>query len=98
MQPTGQTGLSGDTMEPVWVTLLSAIILGPIVALIQKGRKENRDDHNVVSSMLRMVKDDIIHLHHKIDHVDQQMDKVEDKIDEHVKSHRRKKIILVLNY
>jgi DNA anti-recombination protein RmuC len=85
-------------MEPVWVTILCAIILGPIVALIQMGRKENKQDHNVVANLLGRVKDDIIDLHHKIDHVDNHIDKVEDKIDNHVKSHRRKKIILVLHY
>jgi hypothetical protein len=84
-------------MEAVIVALIAAGG-GVIAALVQKGRRENREDHNVVANMLITVKDDIIHLHHKIDHVDDQLTKVEDKIDDHVQSHRRKKIILVLKH
>lgn len=77
-------------MEAITVAVIAAV--GAILAaLVQKGRQENRDDHNVVANMLVLVKDDIIHLHKKIDHVDDQIDKVEDKIDNHVQSHRRKK-------
>jgi uncharacterized membrane protein len=57
---------------------------------VQRGRKENKDDHNVVANLLVNVKDDIIHLHHKLDHLDEQVDKVDDKIDVHLKSHRGK--------
>jgi uncharacterized membrane protein len=71
------------------VSLIAA--LGAVLAaLVQKGRKENKDDHNVVASLLVNVKDDIIHLHKKIDHLDDQVDKVDDKIDVHLKSHRGK--------
>lgn len=84
-------------MEAITVAVIAAV--GAILAaLVQKGRQENRDDHNVVANMLVLVKDDIIHLHKKIDHVDDQIDKVEDKIENHVQSHRRKKIILVLQF
>lgn len=76
-------------MEAVTVAIIAAIG-GILAALVQKGRKENRDDHNVVATMLHSVKDDIINLHHKIDHVDVQVDKVDDKIDMHIRSHRRK--------
>jgi uncharacterized membrane protein len=73
----------------ILVSLIAAI--GAILAaLVQKGRKENKDDHNVVASLLVNVKDDIIHLHKKIDHLDDQVDKVDDKIDVHLKSHRGK--------
>jgi uncharacterized membrane protein len=71
------------------VALIAAV--GAIIAaLVQQGRKENKDDHNVVAGLLVNVKDDIIHLHHKLDHLDDQVDKVDDKIDVHLKSHRRK--------
>ncbi len=84
-------------MEAVFVALIAAVG-GILAALVQKGRKENKDDHNVVANLLIGVKDDIIHLHEKIDHVDDQVDKVDDKIDMHIKWHRKtKKIILVLN-
>jgi hypothetical protein len=75
-------------MEAIFVALIASIG-GVLAALVQKGRKENRDDHNTVSSLLYDVKDDIVNLHYKVD-------KVDDKIDGHIQSHRRKKIILVL--
>lgn len=76
-------------MEAVIVATIAAVG-GILAALVQKGRAENKADHNVVADMLVNVKDDIINLHHKIDHVDEQVDKVDDKIDMHIKSHRRK--------
>jgi len=77
-------------MEAIIVALIAAV--GAVLAaLVQKGRVENKQDHNVVAEMLVSVKDDIINLHHKIDHVDDQVDKVDDKIDMHIKSHRRNK-------
>jgi uncharacterized FlaG/YvyC family protein len=56
-----------------WSTILSAIILGPVVALLQKARKENRDDHAVVAEMLQ--------------EVGKTIDKVDQKIDRHVQWH-----------
>ncbi len=83
-------------MEAIFVALIAAVG-GVLAALVQKGRKENKDDHNVVANLLIGVKDDIIYLHEKLDHVDDQVDKVDDKIDMHIKWHRKtKKIILVL--
>lgn len=77
-------------MEAITVAIVAAV--GTILAaLVQKGRNENKEDHGKVVGILSTVKDDIIALHNKIDHVDHQVDKVEDKIDEHIQSHRRKK-------
>lgn len=73
-------------MEAVVVAIIAAVG-GVLAALVQKGRKENREDHNVVANMLVHVKDDIINLHHKIDHVDHQVDKVDEKLDKHIDSH-----------
>jgi Na+-translocating ferredoxin:NAD+ oxidoreductase RnfG subunit len=73
-------------MEAIAVAVIAAVG-GVLAALVQKGRKENREDHNVVADMLLHVKDDIINLHHKIDHVDEQVDKVADNLDEHIKWH-----------
>lgn len=77
-------------MDPTIVVALIAAVGGILAALVQKGRKENKSDHNVVANLLVNVKDDIIHLHQKVDHLDDQIDKVDDKIDVHLKSHRRK--------
>lgn len=73
-------------MEAVVVAIIAAVG-GILAALVQKGRKENREDHNIVANMLVHVKDDIINLHHKIDHVDHQVDKVDEKLDKHIDSH-----------
>ena len=77
-------------MDQTIAVALIAAIGAVLAALVQKGRKENKDDHNVVAGLLINVKDDIIHLHKKLDHLDDQVDKVDDKIDVHLKSHRRK--------
>ena len=77
-------------MDSTIIVAIIASVGGVIAALIQKGRKENKDDHNVVADLIIGVKDDIIQLHHKIDHVDDQVEKVDDKIDMHIKWHRKK--------
>lgn len=76
-------------MEAVIVAVIASV--GAVLAaLVQKGRAENKADHNVVADMLVTVKDDIINLHHKIDHVDEQVDKVDDKLDGHIDWHMKK--------
>lgn len=77
-------------MDSAIIVSLIAALGAVLAALVQRGRKENKDDHNVVANLLVNVKDDIIHLHKKIDHLDDQVDKVDDKIDVHLKSHRGK--------
>ena len=42
-------------MEPVWVTLAVAIILGPLVAVIQNLRKENSEQHAESRELLEQV-------------------------------------------
>lgn len=59
-------------MEAVIVAAIAAVG-GVITALVQKSRKENRDDHNVVAGLVSGVKDELFNLHHKIDKVDNQM-------------------------
>ena len=76
-------------MEAAIVAIITAIG-GILMALVQKGRKENKNDHNVVATMLVDVKDEIINLHHKIDHVDEQVDKVDDQMHDHMMWHYRK--------
>lgn len=76
-------------MEAIIVAVIAAV--GAVLAaLVQKGRAENKADHNVVADMLITVKDDILNLHHKIDHVDEQVDKVDDKLDGHIDWHMKK--------
>lgn len=77
-------------MDSTIIVAIIAAVSAVIASLIQKGRKENKDDHNVVADLIIGVKDDIIQLHHKIDHVDDQVEKVDDKIDMHIKWHREK--------
>lgn len=77
-------------MEAITVAMIASI--GTIIAaLVQKGRVENKKDHGRVVGLLSSVKDDIIDLHRKIDHVDYHVDRVDDKIDAHIQSHRRNK-------
>ncbi len=76
-------------MEAAIVAIITAIG-GILVALVQKGRKENKSDHNIVATMLIDVKDEILNLHHKIDHVDEQVDKVDDQMHDHMMWHYKK--------
>ena len=59
-------------IEAIVVATIAAVG-GVLAALVQKGRKENRDDHNVVAGLVSGVKDELFNLHHKIDKVDDQM-------------------------
>lgn len=59
-------------IEAIVVATIAAVG-GVLAALVQKGRKENRDDHNVVAGLVSGVKDELLNLHHKIDKVDDQM-------------------------
>jgi len=55
-----------------------------IVALIQKSRKENKEDHNVVAELLHDVSRDVSKVEVKLDHV-------EYKLDTHIKEHKTTK-------
>jgi len=69
-------------MEAVIVAAIAAVG-GVITALVQKSRKENRDDHNVVAGLVSGVKDELFNLHHKID-------KVDDAMNDHIMWHYEK--------
>lgn len=60
-------------METPIVVAIISLIGGIIVSLIQKGRKENKIDHNTVASLLHDVHRDVV--------------KVENKLDDHIKEH-----------
>ena len=53
-------------MEAVLVAIIAAIG-GILAALVQKGRKENREDHNVVANLLHVVHQDVKTVENKID-------------------------------
>jgi len=55
------------------VPIVVAIIGGPLVVVLQRLRKENREDHAIVKRLL--------------DKIDHKVDRVDGKIDEHIKWH-----------
>lgn len=76
-------------MEAIIVAAIAAVG-GVVTALVQRMRSENRDDHSRVAGLLCTVKDELLNLHHKIDHVDQQVEKVDDQMHEHMMWHYKK--------
>ena len=76
-------------MEAIIVAVIAATG-GILAALVQKSRAENKSDHNIVAGMLIEVKDEMLHLHHKLDHLDEQVDKVDDQMTDHMMWHYRK--------
>ena len=64
-------------MEIVYASLVTAVS-GILIALIQKFRKENREDHGVVASLLEMLHSDVNQIDIKLDrHID---DHLKDKL------------------
>ena len=68
-------------METPVIVAIVGLVGGVIVALIQKGRKENKTDHNVVANLLHEVHKDVGKVEDKLDHV-------EDKLDNHISQHK----------
>lgn len=63
-------------MEAILVALIAAIG-GILVALIQRGRKDNREDHNVVAGMIQSLHSDVQSVDKKIDsHISWHLDKI----------------------
>jgi hypothetical protein len=57
------------------VVAIIASIGGILAALIQKGRKENKDDHNHVVSMIKVLHKDVSKVDQKIsNHIDWHLD------------------------
>ena len=77
-------------MTEAIVVAVIAAVGGVLAALVQKSRKENKTDHGVVAGLINDVKDELLHLHHKIDHVDSQVDKVDDQMQDHMMWHYKK--------
>lgn len=72
-------------MEAIIVTVIG-VVGAVLVALIEKGRRENKSDHNVVSEKL-----DIIgkNLGRSIDRVEATVARNESKLDEHIRDHAK---------
>jgi hypothetical protein len=67
-----------------WALLLSAVVTGAfgvLVAAIQKFKKENASDHEVVMGMLKMV-------YKKQTNVEDKIDRVDSKLDSHIHNHK----------
>jgi hypothetical protein len=67
-----------------WALLLSAVVTGAfgvLVATIQKFKKENASDHEVVMGMLKMV-------YKKQTNVEDKIDRVDSKLDSHIHNHK----------
>lgn len=70
-------------MDSGWAVFLSAVVAGSfsvLVAVIQKFKKENASDHEVVMGMLKMV-------YKKQTNVEDKIDKVADRLTDHIKHH-----------
>lgn len=72
-------------MEQITVALIG-LVGAILVALIEKGRRENKADHNVVAEKLDMVGKS---LGRSIDRVEQTVIRNEQKIDQHINDHAR---------
>lgn len=71
------------SMEAIIVAIIS-IIGGVLVALIEKGRRENRSDHISTSEKIDLVGKS---LGRSIDRVERSLERTEQKIDQHIRDH-----------
>ncbi len=70
-------------MDAGWAVFLSAVVAGAfsvLVAVIQKFKKDNASDHEVVMGMLKMV-------YKKQNSVEHKLDKVSDRLTDHIQNH-----------
>jgi low affinity Fe/Cu permease len=72
-------------MDAGWATVFAAAIsaVGAVmVVLLQRARKENKRDHEVVQGILRM-------MYRGMQRTEDKVDKVADKLAEHIEEHHR---------
>ena len=72
-------------MDAGWAIVLAAVVSavgGILVALIQKFRKENQKDHDVVMGMLRIV-------YKSLQRNEMKLDKVDERLTDHIESHHQ---------
>jgi len=72
-----------DLMEAITVAVIG-MVGGIIVAFIEKGRRENRNDHMATSEKLDLVGKS---LGRSIDRVEKAVERTEQKIDQHIRDH-----------
>jgi NurA-like 5'-3' nuclease len=70
-------------MEAITVALITAVGAA-IVALVEKGRRENKSDHGVVSEKLDIIGKS---LGRSIDRVEETVIRNEVKLDQHIRDH-----------
>lgn len=62
-------------MEAIFVAIIVAVST-VLAALVQRGRVENREDHNEVASLIKVLQSDVHHVGEKIDqHINWHLDK-----------------------
>jgi len=72
-------------MDAGWAVVLAAVVSavgGVIVAVIQKFRKENREDHQVVTGMMGVI-------YKAIQRNEIKLDKVDERLSNHIESHHQ---------
>ena len=70
-------------MDAGWAVVLAAVVSavgGILVTLLQKFRKENSRDHEVVTGILRMV-------YRAQQRTESKLDKVDERLSDHIESH-----------
>jgi hypothetical protein len=67
-----------------WVPIVTAVITGPVVVILQKLRKENTSQHAESRGLLE-------HLVVKIDKVDDKIDHLEDRLETHINQPNKEK-------
>jgi low affinity Fe/Cu permease len=72
-------------MDAGWAMVVAAAVstVGAVmVALLQRFRKENARDHEVVTGMLKI-------MHRAIQRTETKLDKVDDRLTDHIESHHQ---------
>ena len=72
-------------MEAITVALIT-VVGAAVIALIEKGRRENKTDHGVVSDKLDVIAKS---LGKSIDRVEDTGIRTEGKLDQHINDHAR---------
>lgn len=72
-------------MSQAWAVVIASIVTASgavIVAFINKFRKENRADHQVVTGMMGMI-------YKAIQRQEQKLDRVDERLTDHIESHHQ---------
>jgi hypothetical protein len=65
----------------IWASVIAGLF-GLLTVLMQRLKKENTKDHEIVMGMLKMV-------YKKQNSVEHKIDKVSDKLTEHIENHKK---------